>query len=134
LNPRPRILYYRVYMCIQLFNLATYTSNWQDDKAAIPFEFSSLILGRSFRELVCYDHPSFTFVNFRSYKHNRWMAVRRFLSGYCVNFVRSVCKYTVVARFFGNYMFCNIFYEVKLHPRHAPQALQPTSKPGRPHQ
>jgi hypothetical protein len=63
------------------------------------------------------------------------MVACRCLSGVSKYFfvVEEVFVVSDVAFFIGNYLFCNIFYEVKLHPRHALQALQPTSKPGRPH-
>jgi|SRR5579883_927745 len=90
-----------------IFEFNHLTPGWKGVKAAIPLRFSSLISGRSSCELVCYDHPLFTFVNVRSYKHNRWMALCRCLGGYCKFF--RICKNSVVAIFLGNYLVCNDF-------------------------
>ncbi len=61
------------------------------------------------------------------------MALGWFLGSECYGIGEDAVVHTsVVAFFVANYMVCNMIYEVKLRPRHAPQALQPTSKPGRP--
>ena len=52
MNPRPRILCYRVYMFILLFDLTVFTSNRQDLKSASPGYFSRSISGRLGNELV----------------------------------------------------------------------------------
>ncbi len=95
-----------------IFEFNYCTSDWKDIAVAIPFKFSSLIVGKSDRELVCYDHPALAFARFRSYKHNRWMALCRCLGGGC----DFVCEDVVVCSFnsevafsIGNYMICNSF-------------------------
>jgi hypothetical protein len=59
------------------------------------------------------------------------MALCRCLGGLSDLFIEAIV-HSGVAFFVGNYMVCNIFLRGLLPPRHAPQALQPTSKPGRP--
>jgi hypothetical protein len=113
LNPRPQILYRWIYMFIQSLNLAALPLIGKKLKQRAHFEFGSLISGGSSCELVCYDHPRLACASFRSYKHNRWMALCRFLSGLSEHFF---CEEAVVnsgvAFVVGNYLVCNLFNEV----------------------
>jgi hypothetical protein len=102
-------------------------------ESASPVKFSSLVSGKLSCELVIYDHSCLLSQTSTVQARSMSGAVPTLLSVNGFSEDDFVFDYCIVAKFtFGNYLVCNIFYEVELRPRHAPQALQSTSKPDRP--